>query len=175
MPRIANYFARNLSLQQQEPTRVVVERLGEGRYAVTLDGHRYEVDSLQLPHGAVSMIVEDESYSVEFEEKGDEVKVFLRGQVTRFDLADERRLRLRQMTAAFGVEGKQTLFAPMPGKVVKVFVQVGDEVTEGQGLVVVEAMKMENELKAPRAGKVTQVFAKEGTPVENGAPLVVVE
>ena len=55
----------------------------------------------------------------------------------------------------------------MPGKVVKVFVKLGDEVKEGQGLVVVEAMKMENELKSPKAGKVVEVFAKEGSAVEN--------
>ena len=63
----------------------------------------------------------------------------------------------------------------MPGKIVKIFVKVGDVVTEGQGLVVVEAMKMENELKAPKAGTITQIITKEGATVENGAPLVVVE
>jgi len=65
--------------------------------------------------------------------------------------------------------------SPMPGKVVKVFVKVGDEVSEGQAVVVVEAMKMENELKAPKAGKVTEVTAREGTAVENGSKLVVIE
>jgi biotin carboxyl carrier protein len=63
----------------------------------------------------------------------------------------------------------------MPGKVVKVLVKLGDEVKEGQGLVVVEAMKMENELKSPKAGKVVELLAKEGSTVENNAKLVVVE
>ncbi len=175
MARTSKYFARNLNTQQKEPTTVEVESLGEGQYAVTLDGHRYEVDSLVLPHGTVSLFVESASHFVEFEEREDEVKVFLAGQVTRFDIADERRMRVRQMTAGFGHEGKQVMVAPMPGKVVKVFVKPGEEVKEGQGLMVVEAMKMENELKAPRAGKVTEVLAKEGTPVENGAPLVILE
>jgi biotin carboxyl carrier protein len=121
------------------------------------------------------MIVEGQSFNVEFDEKGDEVGVLLRGQLTRFDVADERKIRMRAATASFSVEGKQTIAAPMPGKIVKIFVKVGDEVTEGQGLVVVEAMKMENELKSPKAGKVTEVITKEGSTVENGAPLVVVE
>nr|WP_305034252.1 DUF2118 domain-containing protein [Myxococcus sp. CA005] len=95
--------------------------------------------------------------------------------MNRIDVADERRLRLRAANAAFSVEGKQLVTAPMPGKVVKVLVKVGDEVKEGQGLVVVEAMKMENELKSPKAGKVTELFAKEGTAVENNAKLVMVE
>ncbi|HEY5675844.1 MAG TPA: biotin/lipoyl-containing protein, partial [Myxococcales bacterium] len=70
--------------------------------------------------------------------------------------------------------GKQVISAPMPGKVVKVLVKVGDEVKDGQGLVVVEAMKMENELKSPKAGKVTELHAVEGAAVESGAKLAVV-
>jgi biotin carboxyl carrier protein len=62
----------------------------------------------------------------------------------------------------------------MPGKVVRVLVKAGDEVAEGQGLVVVEAMKMENELKSPKAGTVTELHAVEGATVESGAKLIVV-
>ena len=175
MARSTKYFAKNLAHQDEPATELDVEALGAGRYAVTLDGHTFELDSLVLPHGAVSMIVEGQSFSVEFDEKGDEVSVLLRGQLTRFDVADERKLRMRAATAGFTVEGKQTITAPMPGKIVKLFVKVGDVVTEGQGLVVVEAMKMENELKAPKAGTVTEIITKEGATVENGAPLLVVE
>jgi biotin carboxyl carrier protein len=175
MARKTRYFAKNLSHQQAEALAIDVESLGNGLYAVTMDGRRYELDSLVLPHGAVSMLVEDHSYNVDFEERGDEVGVLVRGEILRFDIADERRLRMRAAGAAFEAEGKQVIVAPMPGKIVKVLVAAGDEVAEGQGLVVVEAMKMENELKAPKAGKVTEVLAKEGTAVENGAKLVVVE
>jgi biotin carboxyl carrier protein len=175
MPKKTTYFAKNLSQQGAEATAIDVEPLGNGLYAVTLEGRRYELDSLVLPHGAVSMIVEHHSYNVDFEDRGDEVGVLVRGEVLRVDIADERRLRMRAATAAFQAEGTQVLTAPMPGKIVKVFVAVGDEVQEGQGLVVVEAMKMENELKAPKAGTVTEVHAKEGTAVENGAKLLVIE
>lgn len=175
MARPTKYFVKNLAKKDAEATQVEVETLSDGRYAITLDGKRSELDSLVLPHGAVSMIVDGQSYSVEFDEKGDEVDVLLRGQYTRFDVVDERKLRMRAATAGFTAEGKQAINAPMPGKIVKIFVKVGDEVTEGQGLVVVEAMKMENELKSPKAGKVTEVHAKEGVAVENGAPLIVVE
>ena len=175
MARTTKYFAKNLAQKDAQPAELEVEGLGEGRYAVTLEGKTFELESLVLPHGAMSMIVEGQSYSVEFDEKGDEVGVMLRGQMTRFDVVDERKLRMRAATSGFAVEGKQTLTAPMPGKIVKVFVKVGDVVTEGQGLVVVEAMKMENELKSPKAGTITQVITKEGATVENGAPLLVVE
>jgi biotin carboxyl carrier protein len=158
-----------------EPTSVDIETLSEGRFAVTAGGRRHEVDALPLSHGAVSMIVDGESFSVEFEERGEEVGVLVRNQVTVIDVADERRLRLRAGAAQFKVEGRQVVCAPMPGKLVKVLVKVGDEVKEGQGLVVVEAMKMENELKSPKAGKVVELPVKEGSAVENNARLVVVE
>ncbi len=154
---------------------LLVEKLSEGLYAVTLDGVRHQLEALSLPHGAVSMLLDGNSHAFEFEEKGDEVAVMLAGQLTTVDIVDERRARLREATAIFTVEGKQTVVSPMPGKIVKVFVKVGDEVTEGQSVVVVEAMKMENELKAPKAGKVTEVTAVEGTAVENGSKLIVIE
>lgn len=167
------YFAK---LQgQKEAVPVDIEPAGENRFKLTHNGKTFLVDALTLDHGAVSMLVDGTSYGVEFDEQGDDVLVMVRGQVNRIDVADERRLRLRAATAGFSVEGKQVISAPMPGKVVKVLVKVGDEVKEGQGLVVVEAMKMENELKSPKAGKVVELPAKEGTAVEINAKLVVVE
>ncbi len=157
------------------PTELLVERMKDGRYAVTLDGKRHEIDALMLPHGAVSMLIDGESHALEFEEHSDVVSVLVKTQVTKVDIVDERRARLRDATQGFTAEGKQVITAPMPGKVVKVLVKLGDSVKEGQGLVVVEAMKMENELKSPKDGKVTELTAHEGTTVENGSKLAVVE
>ncbi|MFL5321124.1 MAG: biotin/lipoyl-containing protein [Myxococcaceae bacterium] len=167
------YFAKLKG--QKEPSPVEIEPLGAGKFAVSYQGKRHEVDALTLEHGAVSMIIDGESFGVEFDEAGEEVAVLVRGHITRVDIANERQLRMRAASAQFSVEGKQIITAPMPGKVVKVLVKVGDEVKEGQGLVVVEAMKMENELKSPKAGKVTELHCKEGQAVENMAKLVAVE
>ncbi len=175
MARTTKYFVKNLGVKDAEATELELELLGEGRYALTVGGKRHEVDALTLPTGALSIITNGRSWAADFDEKGDEIGVVMRSQLTRFDVVDERKLRLRAASAAFSVEGKQTINAPMPGKVVKILVKSGDVVTEGQGLVVVEAMKMENELKSPKAGTVTEVLTKEGTAVENGAPLIVVE
>ena len=82
---------------------------------------------------------------------------------------------MRRAAGGFTVEGKQILASPMAGKVVKVLAKVGDEVRAGQGLVVVEAMKMENELKSPKSGKLVELSAVEGQAVEGGAKLAVVE
>jgi len=156
-------------------TSVDIEEHGSGRYLLTIDGTRHLVDAVPLDHGAVSLLIDGRSYDVELDELGDEVQVLVDGQVLTVDVADERALRLRAGAAGFTVTGKVTLTAPMPGKVVRVLVAPGAAVTEGQGLVVVEAMKMENELKSPKAGTVVEVFAKEGSAVEANAKLLTVE
>jgi biotin carboxyl carrier protein len=101
------------------------------------------------------------------------VTVWLDGRLYDLEIEDTR--RARRGLRGGGAGGPQTLKAPMPGKVVKHLVAVGDRVSAGQGVVVVEAMKMENELRAPAEGVVKALPAAEGTPVEAGAPLVVLE
>jgi biotin carboxyl carrier protein len=75
----------------------------------------------------------------------------------------------------FDVGGIASMGSPMPGKVLKILKKEGDTVVEGEGIVVVEAMKMENELKTPKAGKVKEVRVKEGANVDAGAVLVLIE
>ncbi|WP_373048888.1 biotin/lipoyl-containing protein [Vulgatibacter sp.] len=166
-------YQATLSKQAHE---IEVKEKGEGIYEVLLDGEKHLVDALQLDHGAVSLIVDHASYSVEFEDSADGlVNVLVRDQVFPVEVLDERRLRMRAAGGRFAVEGPQTVVAPMPGKVVKILCKVGDEVKEGQGLVVVEAMKMENELASPKDGVIKEIVAVENTSVESGAKLVVVE
>jgi biotin carboxyl carrier protein len=160
---------------QKEPVTVELQPGPSGRLLLIADGRHHEVDAFPLEHGAVSMIIDGESYNVEFEDRADEVIVHLEDQVVRIDVSDERRRRLKMARAGFTAEGRQIITAPMPGKVVKILVKLGDAVSEGQGLVVVEAMKMENELKSPKAGRVVELLAQEGAAVEMNAKLVVVE
>ena len=154
---------------------VDIEDLGDGKYLLVLEGRRHTVDAQVLDHGAVSLIVDGRSYDVELDESGDEVQVLVDSELLTVDVADERAVSLRAGAAGFSVTGKVLVTAPMPGKVVRVLVAPGAQVTEGQGLVVVEAMKMENELKSPKAGTVIEVFANEGSAVEANAKLLTVE
>ena len=95
------------------------------------------------------------------------------GRRYSIDALDERARTIRDATgASHAVLGPRPLVAPMPGLVVRVQVEVGDRVEEGQGIVVMEAMKMENELRAPAAGTVRAVHARVGAAVEKGAVLV---
>jgi len=159
----------------RESVPVDIEDLGDGRYAIRIGGRTHTVVARALEHGAVSLLVDGRSYDVELDESGDEVQVLVDFELLTVDVADERAVSLRAGAAGFSVTGKVLVTAPMPGKVVRVLVAPGAQVTEGQGLVVVEAMKMENELKSPKAGTVVEVFAKEGSAVEANAKLLTVE
>jgi biotin carboxyl carrier protein len=160
---------------QKEPKPLELLPLGGNRYAITVDGVRHEVDASHPEPGVLSLLIDGESYAIDLEDSGELVKVRVRDEVFSVDVADERKLRMRAATHAPSLEGRQQLRAPMPGKVVKLLVKPGDAVSQGQGMVVVEAMKMENELKSPKAGTVLEVNVKEGQAVESGAPLAVVE
>lgn len=102
--------------------------------------------------------------------------LWLDGYRFEVEALDERTKAIRELSgAAAGPSGPAPLKAPMPGLIVRVNVAVGDEVQAGQGIVVMEAMKMENELKASAAGKVKSILATPGTAVEKGALLVELE
>jgi pyruvate carboxylase subunit B len=116
------------------------------------------------------------SYEIAVERlgRGDQL-VHVNGRAVNVSLLDPRRSADRRVDASpAGTTGPLTVRAPMPGRVVKVLVQPGDLVAARQGVVVVEAMKMENELRATRSGTVTEVRAREGQSVEAGTVLVVV-
>lgn len=100
-------------------------------------------------------------------------EAIVNGQRFPVSVRDKKHLRGIAGNAAAG--GKATLTAPMPGKVVRVFCTVGDEVAAEQGLLVVEAMKMQNEVLAPKAGKVIEVRVREGQTVNAGEVLAIVE
>jgi biotin carboxyl carrier protein len=146
-----------------------------GIYRVELAGKVHRVDVFRHDHGTVSLIVDTESYSVQLDRRATEVKVAIRGNQYPIEILDERRLRMRRAAGRFTAEGRQTITSPMPGKVVKVLARLGDAVREGQGVVVIEAMKMENEMKSPKDGKVVELNVVEGQAVDGGARLAVVE
>jgi biotin carboxyl carrier protein len=155
--------------------RVVEVTKREGGYLVVIDGRALEVDAVHVKGGGLSLLAGTRSARCDIQPgKDGKVSVLIGETVHELELLDERRLRMRKAGGKFTTEGPQRIDAPMPGRVVRVLVKIGDEVSEGQGLVVVEAMKMENELKSPKAGKVTELLAVEGAAVESGAKLVVV-
>lgn len=152
--------------------RVEVRR-ANGRFAVTLAGRSMEIDFVAAgPHFA-SLLVEGKSYEVALEPREGGYDVSLPDATLEVQLQDASRAAAGLAKKA--AHGPARVQAPMPGKIVRVLVPVGQEVAAGQGLVVMEAMKMENELRAARAGRVREVKVAEGQTVETGALLVVLE
>jgi len=125
---------------------------------------------VELPEpGVYSVLMGGRSYDVRVEEHPDCLVVVIDGYRFETEVRDPRRWSPKGSRR--GADGVQTVTAPMPGKVVRVLVAAGDAVELGQGLVVVEAMKMQNEMKAPRAGRIMSVPAKEGATVSAGEVL----
>jgi len=143
-----------------------------GRYSVRLDGRPVEVDVRDAGPHAMSLIVDGRAHEVMIERREGGYRVVLRGQVLDVSLVEAARGAVASRRPAGGPARVQ---APMPGKLVRVLVSAGQDVGAGQGLVVMEAMKMENELRAPRAGRVKELPARERQAVEMGALLVVLE
>lgn len=129
-----------------------VEAPEPGVYSILMDGRSYEARVEEAPGGGLAVLIDGYRFEIE--------------------VRDPRRWSRRSSGA--GAEGVQNIAAPMPGKVVRVLVAPGDEVQAGQGLVVVEAMKMQNEMKASRAGRVQSVHAKEGATVAAGEVLATI-
>ena len=155
---------------------VAVERAGDG-FAVELDGRSWRIDASRVDAYTLSLILDN---GVDHR-AGSEVTVVpgrsagqFTIQVGTVPVAVTINGRRRVGVSAPATSGPQRIAAPMPGKVVRVFVRPGDAVTARQPLVVVEAMKMENELRASRDGTVAEVHVREGLSVEAGAPLIVI-
>ena len=155
---------------------VAVERAGDG-FAVELDGRTWRVDASRVDAHTLSLILDNEVDS----RTGSEVTVVpgrSAGQFTiqigALPIAVTVNGRRRVGAADAATAGPQRIAAPMPGKIVRVLVRPGDAVTARQPLVIVEAMKMENELRASRDGTVAEVHVREGHSVEAGAPLIVI-
>ena len=155
-------------------TRIVTVDIHAGGIVALLDGRRVELEVARLGPGRYSFRspATGKQHDVRVAAASGRHEVTVNGATLTVTRPAGGR---REARDGAGGHGPARLVAPMPGKVVRVLVAVGDEVAARQGLVVVEAMKMENELKAGRAGRVREVLVAEGTSVEAGAPLVVVE
>jgi len=150
---------------------IVVAKL-DGAYVVTYDGVEHVVDARKLEADFFSILYEGKSYEVAVEAAGSKYVVRHGAYEQTVELADAARSGREELRKKGGLE---SIDAVMPGKVVRVLVSPHESVEAGQGLVVVEAMKMENEIGAPRAGRVKSVDVQPGQNVETGTRLVVLE
>ncbi|HTW44728.1 MAG TPA: biotin/lipoyl-containing protein [Acidobacteriaceae bacterium] len=145
-----------------------------GANAVKIDGVDMEADAQQQRPGVLSVIMDGRAWRVVLEEHEDEPALHLAGKRIAYRLDDPRSLKARRAHAG-GADGPKAIKASMPGRVVRVVAQPGDLVEAHQGVVVIEAMKMQNELKSPKSGRVAELRVSAGDTVVSGDVLAVIE
>ena len=145
----------------------------EGRWTCRLDGREIAVDAVLARPDVLSLRIDNKAYEVKCERVGSEMHLWVGSVRFAAEVRDPRSFRGRVRAA--DDHGAKKLLAPMPGKVVRVLVSQGAEVEAGTGVLVVEAMKMQNEVKSPRKGTVQKILAAEGAAVNAGDVLAIVE
>ena len=145
----------------------------DGRWSCRLDGRNVEVDAILARPDVLSLRIGNLAYEVKSERVANDLHLWVGSTRFAVEVRDPRSLRGR--TRAADHQGPKKITAPMPGKVVRLLVREGDSVEAGAGVAVVEAMKMQNEIKSPKKGTVQKILVSESNPVNAGDVLAIVE
>jgi biotin carboxyl carrier protein len=146
----------------------------EGRWQCCLDGREVQVDAVLTGHDTLSVLMKGKSYEIKRERTTAGTFLWVGSSSYAAEVRDPRSLRALGKKAG-DESGPRKLVASMPGKVIRVLVSENEEVEAGQGIVVVEAMKMQNEIKSPKKGIVQKLVAVQGATVNAGDVLAIVE
>ena len=151
----------------------------ESRWVCNLNGREIRLDAVQLSESSLSILIGGSSFRVEREirgadNNGDAQRIFVGGESYEVAVRDARSLKNRRKSVAADA-GPLKVKASMPGKVVRVLTKAGERVQTGTGIVVIEAMKMQNEVRSPKDGLVKELLAREGMNVNAGDVLAVLE
>lgn len=154
--------------------KYVIDIDQEGR--ITVDEQTHEIDVQFLSNsGVLSLLLDKHSIEAIVEERDDTWEVLIHGELYSVLVQDERAFRLaKERGTSFDVSGDAIVNSPMPGLIIDILVEVGQSVEQGEKMVVLESMKMENELRSPRDGVVAHVYVIPGASVEKGQALVTI-
>ena len=152
-----------------------VQQNGVGSFRAQFEGRPIAIDAVQIAPDTYSILLDGRVFDARVSSDDSQQGLLVRcaGVGFRVRVRDPRSWRGRRHSA-LEAAGPQRVLAPMPGKVVRVLVAAGDEVKAGRGLVVVEAMKMQNEIRAPKSGRVERVLVAEGQAVRTQEALVII-
>ncbi len=156
-----------------KPHRLELEK-ADGAWKCRLNGQEVNVDAVVTRPDVLSLLMDGHSYEIKREQTATDLHLWVGSTRFAVELRDPRSLRSRR-DGAGGEKGPKKLVAPMPGKIVRVLVAENTEVEAGQGVVVVEAMKMQNEIRSPKKGVVRKILAAQGANVNAGDVLAIVE
>ena len=145
-----------------------------GNWRCRLDGREVQIDAVAAQPDVLSLLIDGKAYQIRRERIASDFRIWVGDQFYSAEVSDPRSLRSRKARTDSG-KGPRPLVAPMPGKVVRFLVAENSPVEAGQGVVVVEAMKMQNEIKSPKKGMVLKLAVAEGAAVNAGDVLAIVE
>lgn len=145
----------------------------EGGWSCRLDGREIEVDAVLARPNVLSLRIGNNAYEVKCERVANDIHIWVGSRRFAPEVRDPRSLRSR--SRAVDEHGPRRLTAPMPGKIVRILIAQGREVEAGAGVLVVEAMKMQNEVKSPKKGTIQKILVSEGAAVNAGDVLAIVE
>lgn len=146
---------------------------GTAEWRCTVDGALLQADVREVEPGIYSILIGPRSLEVKLENNGGRTYASVGGRRLPVEIRDPR--SMARGAGSINFSGPRTIASPMPGKVVRLLVAEGDEVEAGRGLLIVEAMKMQNEIKSPKAGRVAAIHVSEGSAVGGGDAMMVVE
>lgn len=159
-------LARQIEIQRTGPNQFAIS----GEDSADIDT---KIDAIEVAPNTYSILMNGRAFEAVVIPAAEAVLVRCGGREFHATVSDPRAWRGGR-GALFGAEGKQRVIAPMPGKVVRILVSAGETVEADQGLIVVEAMKMQNEIRAPKAGTIERIFIREGQAVAAGEALVTI-
>ena len=143
------------------------------QFAVVLNNKKFDVEVLSYDgNSQLTIVIDRRPYTIFFDSDS---QVFVNGEAYATEVIDEQIQKLIKANPEAAQKKELTISAPMPGLVIEVEVKEGDSVKQGQGLMIVEAMKMQNEMKAPRDGIVKKILVKKGQTVNSKDALVIIE
>lgn len=168
-------FEVQLTTSSGKQSRIVELERNSDRWELAVDGQTLEADAVEIAPNVISVLLGGQVFEFSITPSGDGALQLRAGyQEFSAEVVDPHGWRGRRHRA-LEATGRQQVVAPMPGKVIRVLVSVGDKVEAGQGLLVVEAMKMQNEIRSPKSGTVDRLLVVEGQPVNAGEVLAWVE
>lgn len=148
-----------------------IEKSGNS-YAVSLNGKNIQVEIADIDKEALTLIINNRLYQIHI---GQENKIIVDREEYTFEVVDEKIARVLKAGADAAHKKETIITAPMPGLVIEVEIKEGDTVKKGQGLLIIEAMKMQNELKVPREGFIKKIFVQKGQTVNSNDKLIIIE
>jgi len=163
----------NIEIGGRVRTVDVVRAGVDGRLQCTIEGRQGAIDAIEITPNIFSILIGGESFEARVEAAPGKLLIYVSGREYAATVQDTRRWRRGERGEAES-PGRQHVVAPMPGKIVRLLVKSGDAIEAGQGIVVVEAMKMQNEIRSPKNGTIERLLVIAGQTVTTGEVLAIV-